>query len=70
MHVVRQCKRKSGALVVKIELAKVDDNVDWRFLMDTLTAFGFQTKFIHLLMKCVTSASFFVLWNSERLPSF
>lgn len=70
MHTVKHSKRKGRAMALKIDLAKAYDSVDWLFLKDTLSAFGFLDLCTRLIMNCVSKAFFSILWNGEKLPKF
>jgi hypothetical protein len=45
-------------MVVKLDLQKAYDRVNWSFLKTVLTNFGFNETFVGWLMECVTSESF------------
>lgn len=69
-HELNHINLKRGALklmVVKIDLAKTYDKVEWSLLEKILTLHGLPLKFIHLVMECVLSSSFSILVN--RSPS-
>ncbi|GJZ97902.1 cation/H(+) antiporter 24-like protein [Tanacetum coccineum] len=50
---------------VKVNIQKVYDTVDWKFLMDILIGFGFHPRMIGWIMKCVTSTSFSLSINGS-----
>ncbi|GJS67652.1 RNA-directed DNA polymerase, eukaryota, reverse transcriptase zinc-binding domain protein [Tanacetum coccineum] len=43
---------------LKVDIAKAYDTVDWRFLENVLSHFGFHEKMVRWIMTCVSSASF------------
>ena len=51
-------KRVSPCYTIKIDFRKAFDSVQWSFLRDLLHHLGFPARFVHLVMKCVESASF------------
>lgn len=67
MHTVRQCRNNKDVMVIKIDLVKAYDRVDWTFLHETLNVFGFPSA---TSINCTTKASFSILWNGEKLPKF
>jgi hypothetical protein len=61
LHSIKQKKLK--ALIMKLDLKKAFDCVDWDFLRLVLHAVGFGDKFITWILSCVTSANMAVLIN-------
>jgi hypothetical protein len=70
IHFMRRSKKKEGYVAFKIDLEKAFDNVNWDFLRSCLQDFGFPDATITLIMHCVTSSSFSLLWNGNKLPNF
>jgi hypothetical protein len=68
IHSIIQKKQK--ALVMKIDLKKAFDSIDWDFLRLILLSVGFGIKFTDWIMSCVTSANFAVLINGEASRFF
>jgi hypothetical protein len=57
-------------LILKIDLKKAFDSIDWAFLRLILHSVGFGIKFTDWIMACVTSANFAVLINGEATNFF
>ena len=70
IHFMKRSKRKKGFVAFKLDLEKAFDNVNWDFLKNCLHDFGFPQDTIKLIMHCVSSPSYSVLWNGNNLPSF
>lgn len=70
VHFMRRSKKKKGHVAFKLDLEKAFDNVNWEFLSDCLQDFGFPNITIKLIMHCVTSPTFSILWNGNKLPPF
>ncbi|CAL1356334.1 unnamed protein product [Linum trigynum] len=70
VHSLQTRKTKAGHMAIKIDLAKAYDRLDWTFLASTLAATGLPMHFIQVIMHCITSASFEVLWNGSCTESF
>ena len=62
---MRRSKKKKGHAIFKLDLEKAFDNVNWDFLSSTLQDFGFPDIIIKLIMHCVTSSNFLILWNGN-----
>lgn len=56
--------------MIKIDIQKVYDTVDWRFLKQMLTELKFPQKFINWVMECVTIVNYSIMINGEPTPPF
>lgn len=70
MHGINKRKGKKGVMIVKMDLHKTYDNVDWDFLGDTLRKFKFRDGLIKLLMFTMRESNISILWNGEKLNPF
>jgi hypothetical protein len=63
--------RKMKGVVLKIDLSKSYDRVDWSYIRLLLTSdVGFDMPFIRWVMACITFVSFAVLINGATSPFF
>ncbi|XP_019228498.1 PREDICTED: uncharacterized protein LOC109209643 [Nicotiana attenuata] len=56
-------KGLSPRCVLKVDLRKAYDSLDWHFLRYMLTELGFPQKFIHWVMECVSTVSYSLMLN-------
>ncbi|CAL1397558.1 unnamed protein product [Linum trigynum] len=70
VHSMSKKSGKKGNMLLKIDLAKAYDRIDWHFLENTLKEAHLPNDCISLIMACVTSTSFQVLWNGGATESF
>lgn len=47
--------------MIKIDIRKAYDSVEWPFLKMVLIEFGFPLKFVQLVMECVTTRRYSIL---------
>ncbi|XP_074298081.1 uncharacterized protein LOC141628893 [Silene latifolia] len=59
-------KAASPRCLIKIDLGKAYDSVEWVFLEQIMKALQFSKKFIHLVMLCVTSSSYTLVVNAQQ----
>jgi hypothetical protein len=62
--------KKLKALILKLDLKKAYDCVNWDFLRLILVQTGFSLSSTNWIMSCVVSSSFVVLINGETSPFF
>ncbi|XP_058741502.1 uncharacterized protein LOC131613882 [Vicia villosa] len=62
----RQTRGNRSNLALKIDISKAYDKVDWGFLRGVLSRLGFEERWIHWIMMCVTSVHYTVLVNSDQ----
>ncbi|XP_062103589.1 uncharacterized protein LOC133814674 [Humulus lupulus] len=63
-------KNISPRCVIKIDLSKAYDSVDWKFMEDILNVFCFPRKFVQWIMNCLTGTSYTLLFNGRLQGSF
>eukprot|EP00253_Pinus_taeda_P002680 PITA_02680 len=68
IHSVKQKKKKG--IVLKIDLSKAYDRINWLYLRLLLTHLGFNYSFISWIMGCISNVSFVVLINGAASPFF
>ena len=57
--------RKTGFMVVKLDMSKAYDKVEWNYLQKLMENMGFCTRWIELIMECVRTVSDSILVNGE-----
>ena len=70
IHTISRKKGKVGYMVVKIDLEKAYDRLEWSFIREVLYAANFPPDLIQLIMSCVSSATTSVLFNGGVLDPF
>ena len=63
-------KRVSPRCTIKIDFRKAFNKVQWPFLRDLLQLLRFSARFVHLVMKCVETASYSVCINGNLFGFF
>ncbi|CAN1148633.1 Putative ribonuclease H protein At1g65750, partial [Linum perenne] len=70
VHSLHLKKGKKFGMVVKIDLAKAYDKIDWGFVKDTLCSVGVPDSLVEIIMACILSPSIQILWNGGCSESF
>ncbi|XP_013725242.1 uncharacterized protein LOC106429043 [Brassica napus] len=60
----------SARCLMKIDISKAFDSVQWSFVLRSLAALGVPEKFIHWIKLCITTPSFSVQVNGELAGYF
>lgn len=49
---------KNGSIVLKLDMSKTFDRVEWSFIYDLMLRVGFPQSFVDLIMSCLTTISY------------
>ncbi|KAG6507101.1 hypothetical protein ZIOFF_032442 [Zingiber officinale] len=56
-------KVRGENLILKLDMAKVYDRVQWAFLLNVMKAFRFSNRFMDIIKRCIADCWFFVRIN-------
>ena len=70
IYSLRKRRGKEGFMVVKIDLEKAFDRLEWSFIRMVLIHFGFPKNIIKLILSCVSTTSASLLFNGSKLQPF
>lgn len=57
-------------MAIKLDLEKAYDFLNWDYIKQCLAHFGFDCKWIDLIMECITSVNFSLKINGRMQPPF
>lgn len=63
-------KHVSPRCMIKVDIQKAYDSVEWGFIEQVLRGMGFPAKFISWIMICISTVSYRVFTNGTLAPSF
>ncbi|XP_028118943.1 uncharacterized protein LOC114316485 [Camellia sinensis] len=63
-------KTKKKGVLIKLDFEKAYDSINWGFLFDMFSKFGFGAKWINWMKECVTTARVSVLVNGSPTEEF
>ena len=61
---------KQQAFLLKIDLAKAFDQLEWNFIISALSRKGLHSHFINLVYACISSPRFSVIINGQPFANF
>jgi hypothetical protein len=71
VHAIKNKRsRNNGSCVVKLDMHKAYDQVEWVFLENMMRRLSFDERWISLMMACVSSVRYKVRFNSEETVFF
>ena len=56
---------ETGFMVVKLDMSKAYDHVEWGYLENLMRKMGFNERWIGLVMVCVRTMTYSILINGE-----
>jgi len=64
-----RCKHNSkvGEVVLKLDISKAFNNVNWSFLKVINVLMGFNSKWVSWMMMCIILMEYNVLFNNDRI---
>jgi hypothetical protein len=66
IHSIQRKKGRIGQFILKLDLEKAYDRLEWDFIREVLVFFKFPTSFVNLVLECVSTSSFSILVNGVR----
>lgn len=68
---IRRSKARVKPLVAfKMDMSNAYDRLEWNFVKEMLSQFGFPTKWMNLINQCISSTSLAVLINGQPTEEF
>jgi hypothetical protein len=69
-HSMKQKKGNGGLMVLKLDMEKAFDFMEWEFLLKILELLGFNSTWIHWIRQCITTSSFSILLDGAPFGKF
>ena len=70
IHSLKRRKEREGFMVIKIDLEKAYDRLEWSFVRIVLDHSGFPKNFSELILSCISTTSTSLLFNGSKLEAF
>ena len=67
IHTIDRSKAKNGFMIIKLDLEKAYDSIEWSFIRDVLKFFEFPSQWIQLVMSLISIVSYQILFNGGKL---
>ena len=66
-YVKRKTQGKVGLMVLKLDMSKAYDRVEWAFLERVMHQLGLEERLIKIIMSCVQYVSYSILLNGQHV---
>ena len=70
IHSLHKKKGRKGQFILKVDLEKAYDRLEWSFIREVLLFFNFPSRLVDLILECVSSFSISILFNGGHLKVF
>ena len=71
MHFMKKKRARGNRFcALKLDIRKAYDRVEWEYLKAIMIRLGFHRLWVDMIMRLVTTVSFSVLFNGDRLENF
>lgn len=70
IHSFRLLQGKKSYMILKLDLEKVYDRMEWSFVMDSLNCLHIPQELQNLIFQCISTVSMKVNWKCDQLDSF
>jgi ribonuclease HI len=70
LHSMHRKKGRTGSLILKVDLEKAYDRLEWSFIREVLLFFLFPKSLVDLILDCVSSSSISILLNGGKMEVF
>jgi hypothetical protein len=70
IHTIHKKKGRIGHVILKVDLEKAYDRIEWSFIREVLILFKFPMSLVNLILECISSISCAILFNGGQMDSF
>lgn len=65
IHSFKQLHGKKGYMIIKLDLEKAYDRLEWTFVLETLNLLGLPPELIQVISHCLAPTSLRINWNGS-----
>lgn len=70
IHSMQPMSAKKKFMIIKLDLAKAYDRMEWRFVLESLEILQFPQQIINVIKACLMSSSMAINWQGNSSDSF
>lgn len=70
IHSLNNLHGRKGYMIIKIDLEKAYDRLEWNFIIESLQILGLPSHIINLILHCLNFVSMSINWNGDKTNSF
>lgn len=70
LYLMERMKGRTGYMIIKIDLEKAYDLMEWSFMRNVLLSLNFHMDTMELILSCISTTFVSLLLNGEQLEEF
>lgn len=70
IHSMQYLKGSKGFMIIKLDLAKAYDRMEWPFIINILHDLGVPPNAVELISACISSPTMSINWQGQNTTSF
>lgn len=70
IHSLNHLKGNKGFMIIKLDLEKAYDRLEWSFILKSLELLNIPASLINLIYYCISSSDLSINWNGNKSDSF
>uniref|UniRef100_A0A2N9F8F6 RNase H type-1 domain-containing protein n=1 Tax=Fagus sylvatica TaxID=28930 RepID=A0A2N9F8F6_FAGSY len=70
IHSLYKKQGREGQFILKLDLEKAYDRLEWSFIREVLLFFNFPIALVNLILDCVSSSSISIIFNGGQMEVF
>ena len=67
VYTIERKKGKEGFMIIKVDLERAYDQLEWSFMRSMLVSLGFHLDTVELILSCISTTMAALLFNGDQI---